>query len=304
MIEIKSISQFNKAKSSGTLLIVDFYATWCGPCKAISPRFSQISTQHAASSPTITFAKCDVDKAKDVAAECAISSMPTFLFYKDAKQIDKVIGADVYQLETKIRYYTGEVAKASAASGKKTEKKGEEKKSEGGVQSLRGTIDLSKSKMIGSSNLSSVENIKNPPPAGYTIASVGGAHVLLHIVFTTLVTPMLIRITAYKDSLPNAPSHLQIGSNVAVREIPNPENPDGPATIDLTMESVAKAEKEQKFHIFSDEYADGKTAELVLKKSKFQGVKSLTIKVDGNLSGDEKMVTKIGEVEILGTRAE
>src|SRR5215469_1213644 len=107
MQEIKSLSEFNKLKTN-TLLIIDFYAVWCGPCKVISPTFDKLAKQHE-SSTSIIFAKVDVDKAKEVAQACGITAMPTFQFFKEGKKVDEVKGADPQQLTTKIGYYTAAV---------------------------------------------------------------------------------------------------------------------------------------------------------------------------------------------------
>src|ERR1700712_3888884 len=127
MQEIRSLSEFNKLKTK-SLLIIDFYATWCGPCKAISPAFEKISKQHE-SSTFITFAKLDVDKVKDVAQLCGITAMPTFQFFKTGKKVDEVKGADVQQLTTKIGFYTAAASKASSSTGQGS-KAGESKPTE------------------------------------------------------------------------------------------------------------------------------------------------------------------------------
>jgi len=66
------------------------------------------------------------------------------------------------------------------------------------------------------------------------------------------------------------------------------------------MESLAKAENSQSFNVYSDEYLNG-TAELKLKASKFTNINSLTIRIDANLSGEEKTVSKLGTMDIIGT---
>jgi thioredoxin len=296
MQEIRSLSEFNKAKTS-SLLIIDFYAVWCGPCKAISPAFEKLSTQHTSSS-FITFAKCDVDKAKDVAQACGITAMPTFQFFKGGKKVDEVKGADVQQLTTKIGYYTSAAVKENGASANGGAEKGTAKDSTPG--SLRSAIDIPASRLLGASNLSSVRNIASPPPAGYAVASAAGPRVLIHIPFTGAVTPSTLKITIAKDGSSNAPSRIQVGSNVPVRFTKDKE---GVESNDLDFEaSLAKAENTQAFNVYSDEYVNG-TAELKLKASKFKGVKSLTIRIDANMSGEEKVVSKIGVMDIIGTKA-
>ena len=69
---------------------MDFYATWCGPCKVIAPKVVEFSKEY----PEVDFIKVDVDDLSDVAAEYNIRAMPTFLLFKDGKQVDNVVGAN------------------------------------------------------------------------------------------------------------------------------------------------------------------------------------------------------------------
>ncbi|POS87292.1 hypothetical protein EPUL_002275 [Erysiphe pulchra] len=291
MKEIKSLSDFNKLKDSA-ILIIDFFATWCGPCKAISPTFEKLSAPYT-SSDSITFAKCDVDKAKDVAQICGISAMPTFQFFKNGTKVDEIRGADVQQLNVKIGYYTTAVAKDT------TKKESNfSAKSSSDPKSLRDLIDSKNSKLLGTSNLSSIRNIISPPPAGYAIASATkSSQLLMHVVFSTIVKPDSIYITMMKDSISSAPSRIEIGSNVPV----SISERDGEEHHDLDMNSLSKAENVQSFNIFTDEYIDG-TAKLKLKASKFSSIKSLTLRIDSNLSGDASMATTIGKIDISGIK--
>jgi hypothetical protein len=80
------------------------------------------------------------------------------------------------------------------------------------------------------------------------------------------------------------------------------KSPEGVEANDLDMESsIGKAENTQSFNIYSDEYVNG-VAELKLKASKFTGVKSLTIRIDANMSGEMSTVSKIGAMDIIGTK--
>ena len=78
------------------LVVVDFTATWCGPCKQIAPRFKELSEE--GQNGNVLFLKVDVEEAPDVAAECKISAMPTFHFYKNGKLVEKFTGASYEQL--------------------------------------------------------------------------------------------------------------------------------------------------------------------------------------------------------------
>lgn len=94
---------FAKFVNSEKPSVIDFYATWCGPCKAIAPIFDKI----AAAVPEAQFARVDVDEAQDVAGKNEISAMPTILFFKNGKQSGKIVGADLQQLVKLIEENTG-----------------------------------------------------------------------------------------------------------------------------------------------------------------------------------------------------
>ncbi|EFX01245.1 thioredoxin 1 [Grosmannia clavigera kw1407] len=83
---ISSLAELNALFASTTYVAIDFTATWCGPCKSIAPIYSGLSTKHSIPN-VLAFAKVDVDAAQDVAAKYGISAMPTFLFFKDGKQV-------------------------------------------------------------------------------------------------------------------------------------------------------------------------------------------------------------------------
>ncbi|XP_072260541.1 thioredoxin-like [Pyxicephalus adspersus] len=97
---IESLAEFNQAlaDAGSKLVIVDFTATWCGPCKMIAPVFETFSKNH----PDVVFLKVDVDDAQDVAQHCDIKCMPTFQFYKNGKKIHEFSGANKESLEQKL----------------------------------------------------------------------------------------------------------------------------------------------------------------------------------------------------------
>ncbi|EEB94670.1 hypothetical protein MPER_06480 [Moniliophthora perniciosa FA553] len=86
-------------KSNDKLSVIDFHATWCGPCHAIAPTFESLAKQYT----NVNFLKCDVDAAKDVAGEYQVSAMPTFIFLKGSSKADQVRGANKAALEDALR---------------------------------------------------------------------------------------------------------------------------------------------------------------------------------------------------------
>mmetsp|Transcript_19422 Transcript_19422/g.27453 ORF Transcript_19422/g.27453 Transcript_19422/m.27453 type:complete len:107 (-) Transcript_19422:269-589(-) len=94
---IKNSADFEglMALSNEKLVVVDFTATWCPPCRMIGPKFEAMAEKY----PNAEFVKVDVDEAQDVAEEVGISAMPTFQFYKDGERVDELVGASESKLE-------------------------------------------------------------------------------------------------------------------------------------------------------------------------------------------------------------
>jgi thioredoxin 1 len=80
-------------------IVLDAWAEWCGPCKAIAPKVEEFSTQY----PQAKFYKVDVDKVPDVAQELGIRAMPTILFFNNGEKITEVVGANPQGIENGIK---------------------------------------------------------------------------------------------------------------------------------------------------------------------------------------------------------
>ncbi|KAJ3511393.1 hypothetical protein NLJ89_g4130 [Agrocybe chaxingu] len=112
---ITSLSQLNGilSKDKGKLSVIDFHATWCGPCHAIAPVYESLAKQY----PNVNFLKCDVDAASEVAKQYSVSAMPTFIFLKGTTKVDQVRGANKAALEATLKSHAV-TSKGSAFTGR------------------------------------------------------------------------------------------------------------------------------------------------------------------------------------------
>ncbi|RYR64658.1 hypothetical protein Ahy_A03g010724 isoform A [Arachis hypogaea] len=90
--------KLNAASKTSRLAILYFTAAWCGPCRFISPVYTNLAGKY----PKVVFLKVDIDEAADVAGRWNVASVPTFFFIKNGREVDSVVGADNNALERKI----------------------------------------------------------------------------------------------------------------------------------------------------------------------------------------------------------
>ena len=81
---------FENLKNGAEPLVVDFWATWCGPCRMVSPIISKMAEKYDGQ---IIVGKCDVEDNEELAAEFGIRNIPTILFIKNGEVVDKIVGA-------------------------------------------------------------------------------------------------------------------------------------------------------------------------------------------------------------------
>ena len=81
---------FAELKAGNLPLVVDFWATWCGPCRMVDPIIEELAAKYDGK---IVVGKCDVEDNEDLAAEFGIRNIPTILFFKNGEVVDKLIGA-------------------------------------------------------------------------------------------------------------------------------------------------------------------------------------------------------------------
>jgi thioredoxin 1 len=99
-LEVKD-SNFEELLASGKPLVVDFWATWCGPCKRIAPDVEALAEAYK---DQVIVGKCDVDDNDDLTARFGVRNIPTVLFIKNGEVQDKTVGAVTKaQLEEKLK---------------------------------------------------------------------------------------------------------------------------------------------------------------------------------------------------------
>ncbi|KAK6212248.1 hypothetical protein LQW54_005379 [Pestalotiopsis sp. IQ-011] len=121
--KIKEAAELDALLKSSKHLVVDFYADWCPPCRAVAPHFSLLADEHALEG-RLAFAKVNVDHVQKVAGRYGVTSMPTFMFFEDGAprgpavegvqgcrsvvmagdgRIDKIRGADPVALQAAVK---------------------------------------------------------------------------------------------------------------------------------------------------------------------------------------------------------
>lgn len=84
---------------SKDFLVVDIYATWCAPCKHVGPKFENMTKSY----PELTFAKINIEVLSNAQTlDYKITVLPTFLYFKNGVLVDKVMGANIVEIEQKL----------------------------------------------------------------------------------------------------------------------------------------------------------------------------------------------------------
>ncbi|GER55702.1 thioredoxin [Striga asiatica] len=87
-----------EAQKDGKIVVANFSAAWCGPCRMIAPFFAELSEKH----PSLMFLTVDVDELTDFSTSLDIKATPTFFFLKNGQQLEKLVGANKPELQKKM----------------------------------------------------------------------------------------------------------------------------------------------------------------------------------------------------------
>jgi len=90
MEQVVNDANFAGIISSNSVVLIDFWATWCGPCRALGPTIAEIAKEYEGRA---VVGKCNVDENSEVAGQFRIMSIPALLFFKDGKLVDRLVGA-------------------------------------------------------------------------------------------------------------------------------------------------------------------------------------------------------------------
>lgn len=302
-VNIESPAQFTTLLSSSRVVVTDFYADWCGPCKAIAPYYEQLSSQLSRPN-TITFTKVNTDTQKQIAQSYNITAMPTFMIFKNGRETQRIRGADTQALGKAVQSLATEASSSDAAGGGGSSGQWLGTSLPRGYTDVTSSVDMQGLDFLNLSSdaggAKSIFESSKPRALGGSKAEEGGQdHVesdtdeqlMMYIPFQSMLKVHSLHITSCVhegDDEVMRPKTIKVFVN---------------RTNVLGFDEAESVEATQSFELEEGSW-DSKTAtaKLDLRFVKFQNVTSLVLfVVDGDGDGEK---TRVDRVRIVGETGE
>ncbi|KAG9676544.1 DUF1000-domain-containing protein, partial [Aureobasidium melanogenum] len=302
IVHIESPQQFSSLLSSSRIVVTDFYADWCGPCKAIAPFYEQLA--NSLSRPNhITFTKVNTDNQKDIAQTYNITAMPTFMVFKNGRETQRIRGADPKALDAAVKSLASEAESSGDASSSSSSGTWIGASLPRGYSDITDSVDLLNLDFLNvdseAGNARTVFNTAQPSAISKSSSSAGkdwiesdtDEQLMMYMPFQSSLKVHSIHITSFPtegDDDIVRPRTLKLYTNKS-NVLSFDEAESIPSTQDITLQE-------------SDWDAKTGTARLDLRFVKFQNVTSLVIFVSEGEGEGEK--TRIDRIRIIGETGE
>jgi len=314
-ITISSREQFSELLKSSRIVVADFYADWCGPCKQIAPFFEQLSRQ--LSQPGVaTFVKIntETEAGKQVGAEYAVSALPTFIIFRNGNVAEQVRGADPRKLQSVVEQLASDIEKAGSSGGSGSGSGGLAWR---GADLPRGYTDLTDVVNIPGVDWSNVDEsafnkrtlFSREKPSALDKSGASGEcetkdwvesdtdeQIMLYVPFNATVKLHTLQITSVpptedededEDELPMRPKTIKIFAN---------------RTHILDFSEAEDTQATQEIELGEDDWNKDGTANIGLRFVRFQNVTSVVIfVVDGDGSSEK---VRLDRVRLIGETGE
>ncbi|UXI18614.1 Eukaryotic translation initiation factor 3 subunit M [Sarcoptes scabiei] len=266
VIQCENDEAFRNHLNHNGIVVVDFFAHWCGPCQRIAPVFERLSNEYSARG--VKFLKVDVDNLTETASNNNVSAMPTFIFFKNRVAIFRLQGANPTSLESKLQELINSQESLDAAAA------------ESGVA---GFIDLSmfinkaQSECL---NESDENNLGHAliPGSGFFLESDCDEQLIINLAFNQPVKIHSLKLTAPAT---NGPKHIKLFINQ-------------PRTLDF--DQASSMTPVQTIDVTADDLV--KSNPIPLRYVKFQNIQNLIIFVMNNQTNAE--LTRIDNITLIG----
>ncbi|KAI5238115.1 DUF1000-domain-containing protein [Aureobasidium subglaciale] len=302
IVHIESAQQFSSLLSSSRIVVTDFYADWCGPCKAIAPFYEQLASSLTRPGQ-ITFTKVNTDNHKDITQTYSITAMPTFMVFKNGRETQRIRGADPKALDAAVKSLASEAESSSADASSPSSGSWIGASLPRGYSDITDSVDQLNLDFLNvnsdAGNARAVFNTAQPSAISKSkstgekdwIESDTDDQLMMYIPFNGALKVHSLHITSFPtegDDDIVRPRTLKLYSNKS-NVLSFDEAESIPDTQEITLQD-------------SDWDAKTGTAKVDLRFVKFQNVSSLVIfVVDGDGDGEK---TRIDRIKIIGETGE